>query len=173
MPILDNYRMVNIQRSLFVYTYAKLVTIEGLVIDWEGSDSVNIEKENEYCMPRLMVPKPKYMHMTRPGSNTFGNLYDFLYNINIFVKRGSSTDFTRLYLLRDKVANYFTIQTEIDYKNYYDSSESPESLGTLFVHDIETDSPVPSSPSRIEEESPLYMWTLCPCLRVVLEYTKI
>ena len=91
-------------------------------------------------------------------------------NLNIFVKRGASSDSSRLYVLRDKVAEYFKIRQEIDFKDYDSSPTNPPTIGYFFVNKIISDTAVPTSASRIEVESPLYQWNLTPELTVVVEF---
>ena len=147
----------NVITSLDKYLNDNLVTVQGFTIDWEGGDSLDISKVNEWIQPRIMAGIPEYLHQTqgnRKGQNTH-----FLYNVNIFVKRGSTTQKNRLQQMRDIVASYYTIGQTI---SFYDYAGTSSVLDTMIIRDIETDMHIPPSAARIEEESTYYQYTYTP-----------
>ena len=173
MTLDPSYKIENVITSLDKYLYDNLVTTEGLTIDWEGGDSVDIGNVDEWIQPRLMEGIPQYLHWilgNRIGQNTH-----FLYNINIFVKRGASSSAggslnkNRLIQLRDIVATYYCIGKEIDLMDY---SGANTLIDKMIVQNIFTDSNIPSAAARIEIESTYYQWTYTPEIVVIQGWAK-
>jgi hypothetical protein len=161
--------MENVITSLDRFMYDRLVTIKGLTIDWEGSDSAEIENADEWVQPRIMGGFPEYLHQV--AGNRIGQNTHFLYNINIFVKRGASSSTggslnkNRLMQIRDMVAEYYHIGAEIPFMDYAGSSAE---IDHIIVRNIETDSAI----SPTDEAMSYYQWNYTPELVVVQKWAK-
>ena len=152
----------NIITSLDKYLYDNLVTTQGMTIDWEGGDSVDISKVNEWIQPRIMMGVGNYIG-GGASPDQQGQETHLLYNVNIFVKRGSTTQKNRLQAIRDIVASYYTIGQTI---NLYDYADTDAVVEQMLIRDIETDSVIPPD-ARSEEESTYYQYNYTPTIVVI------
>ena len=152
----------NIITSLDKYLYDNLVTTQGMTIDWEGGDSVDISKVNEWIQPRIMMGVGNYIG-GGASPDQQGQETHLLYNVNIFVKRGSTTQKNRLQAIRDIVASYYTIGKTI---NLYDYADTDAVVEQMLIRDIETDSVIPPD-ARSEEESTYYQYNYTPEIVVI------
>ena len=156
------FRMFNVITSLDKYLYDNLVTTQGFIVDWEGGDSVDISKVNEWIQPRIMRGVGNYIG-GGASPDQQGQETHLLYNVNIFVRRGSTTQKNRLQAIRDIVASYYTIGQTI---NLYDYADTDAVVEQMLIRDIETDSVIPPD-ARSEEESTYYQYNYTPTIVVI------
>ena len=152
----------NIITSLDKYLYDNLVTAQGFTIDWEGGDSVNLLKVNEWIQPRIMRGVGNYIG-GGASPDQQGQETHLLYSVNMFVKRGSTTQKNRLQAIKDIVASYYTIGQTI---NLYDYADTDAVVEQMLIRDIETDSVIPPD-ARSEEESTYYQYNYTPEIVVI------
>jgi len=131
----------NVKASLEHYIHEKLVVTEGLVVDFQGKPFESADQQ-EWVQERIMgFPNHDYHRQTTSALE--GQTTTVLLNFNIFVNKESPTNrrTNRSYEIRDIVADYFKIGTEID---LYDASNSDwtTSLQKMFVFDVATDAPI-------------------------------
>ena len=75
----------NIKSSLEKYMYDRFVTIDGLIVHWEGAKDIDTNTVDEWVQPRTLYGAPEFCGWVH--SDKRGQLRPILLNINIlFVK---------------------------------------------------------------------------------------
>ena len=166
MALDSSYKMENVITSLDKWMFDNVASPEGILMDWEGGDSVDLKNVDEWIQPRIMAGVADYVHQV--CGNRIGQNTHFLYNINIFVKRGVTTSKNRLQQLRDIVADNYTIGTSIPFMDY---ASSDTQIGEFVVRDIMTDMQIPPAAARIEMESTYFQYTLTPDIVVIQKWS--
>ena len=160
MALQASNRMENVKASLETYLHSNLVTTEGLTVDWAGGQGIDTENINEWVMPNILIGGKDYLRQVT--SSTKGNNVDFILNINIFLRKGSTTNYHRLAELRDIVANYFQEDQLVTFTDYQ-TGGNPQ-IGSFVVREIMTDQEIPSMDAK------LFQWNFSPRLVGIMEH---
>jgi len=112
-------QIVNLKRSLEKYIYDNLYTTEGLNIDYHGLP-FETTRFKEWIEPRIVYIEREYYKSA--SATQYGSNLNFIFNINIFVKKSGITTAHRHYQIRDIISDYFRIGEDIDFKDYYDTN---------------------------------------------------
>lgn len=153
----------NIRASLDRYMYDRFVTIDGLVVHWDGAKDIDTNTVDEWVQPRTLYGAPDYLGWiceTKRGWNR-----PILENINIFLRKGSTNNLQRIDELRDIVANYFNIGQTIVLKDYHTGTGA--SIDYLTVRDIMTDTNFPTG------DQLYWQWVYTPVLYLVQGWTVV
>lgn len=131
---------VNIKRSLEKYFYDNLQVSEGFDIDWEGVkfDDTN---SSEWLQPRIIDSDSKYIG--HASATEYGEQTDLLFQVNIFVKKVSTSLSDRHYSIRDIIAGYFTIGQTIPIADHVNSSQT--TITYMKVRGIDDDRILPET----------------------------
>jgi hypothetical protein len=130
----------NIKASLERYIYTNLASNDSITVDWQGHRGTELENVDEWIAPRILRGGQFYRgHVTtsRKGTET-----EILLNINIFLRKGSTTNAHRLCELRDAVAQYFELNQGVNLKNY--AVGGYPNVEIFIVREIMTDQEIPT-----------------------------
>ena len=129
----------NIKASLEQYMYTNLASNDSMTVDWQNSKGLELENVDEWIAPRILRGNNPYRgHVT---SSNKGTETDIILNINIFLRKNSTTNAHRLWELRDQVAQYFELNQTINLKNY--ASAGFPNTELFIVREIMTDQEIP------------------------------
>jgi hypothetical protein len=150
----------NIKSSLEKYMYDRFVTIDGLIVHWEGAKDIDTNTVDEWVQPRTLYGAPEFGGWINNSKR--GQLRPILLNINIFVRKDSTNNTHRLTELRDIVANYFNVGQVITLKDYRGTGASVDSF---IVRDVMTDTNFPTG------DQLYWQWVYTPVLYLVQGWT--
>lgn len=122
----------NVAGSLDVYISAKLVTIEGLNVAFQG-DEFDESGTNEWLDVSYLWGGRDYHRQV--GSSNFGNTVEVLISLTCNVKEQGRTNIHRPLQLADLVHKYFPTPQEITINDYV--PDPAVAVGTLDVYDIQ------------------------------------
>lgn len=134
----------NFKASLENYVNANLVVTEQLAIDYEGVPFEEADY-NEWVQVRI-IGTGNWEDLHR-SSSTRKKIAQPIVNFNVFVKPESTTKSNRHYQIRDIVAGYFELGSQIDFYDFA-SEDFTNVLQELTVKEIITDSPIPNDDFR-------------------------
>jgi len=140
MAINANGKIQNVKASLEKYIGDNLVITEGLTMDFEGKPFEGTGLA-EWIEERILGSGSRDFHR-QVSSLTMGQTTQLLVNFNIFVNPDMTTKTNRHYEIRDIVADYFKIGTQIDLYDFSDSDWTT-SLQKMEVREIITDRTIP------------------------------
>jgi len=125
---------VNIKRSLDTYIKTNIYTTEGIYVDFEG---VKFDQENkaEWIQPRILDSRATFLRQS--SITQYGENVSFLFQTNIFVKKGGATTSDRHYAIRDTMMKYFKHNQSITIYDYAGSGVT--NLGYMKVRGIQDD----------------------------------
>jgi hypothetical protein len=140
MSLNSQGKIQNVKASLEKYIYNKLVILEGFSVDFEGFPFEGTSSE-EWIEERILGKGVGDFHR-QVSSSAIGQTVPILLNFNVFVDPNKTKRTNRHYEIRDIIANYFKIGTQID---LYDASNGnwATSLQKMEVEEIATDRPIP------------------------------
>jgi len=161
----NTYR--NIKASLEKYIFTNLASNDSITVDWQGHKGTELENVDEWIAPRMLRGGQFYRgHVTtsRKGTET-----EILLNINIFLRKGSTTNAHRLFQLRDTVAQYFELNQEVNLKNY--SVAGYPNTEIFIVKEIMTDQEIPTGVSEGGTTTDLYyMYNYTVLLKFISQF---
>jgi len=140
MALNANGKFQNVKASLEKYIKDNLVTTEGLVVDFEGFPFEGTGR-SEWIEERILGPGERDYHR-QVSSTTTGQTTEIVLNFNIFVNPDKTTKTNRHYEIRDIVADYFKIGTQIDLYDF-SNNDWTTSLQKMEVRDVITDRTIP------------------------------
>ena len=133
----------NIKASLEKYIRDNIVLIEGLYVVFEGFPWSSTAQE-EWIHENILTLRSNSQYHRQVGENTYGETLEIILDFSIFVNKEKTRKTNRHQELRDIIANYFKVGTEI---NLYDfaSADFNTVLQKLKVHEIITDEVIPNN----------------------------
>jgi hypothetical protein len=150
----------NVKASLEKYMYDRFVTVHSLNVHWEGEKDIELGTVDEWVQPRILYGEPEFMGYVTSDKKGWNR--PIMLNINVFLRKGSTNNMHRLTEMRDTVADYFDLNTEIPLRDYRVASAS---LDSIIVRDIMTDQQVPTG------DQLYFQWTYTPILYLVQRWT--
>ena len=133
----------NLKASIEKFAKDKLISIEGLSIDWEGfpfeSGATSITK---WIQLRILDVADPNWH-PRASSSTRGNMATVLVSFNCFANREAISSANRHYVLRDTVAKYFYSGSSVPLRNYAGGTTQPWTC-LMPCRQVETDRVIPN-----------------------------
>jgi len=140
MALNASAKTFNIKSSLDKYCGDNLETTEGFAVDYEGLpfDETQVD---EWVQPRIIDSDGVYTRQA--SSSRYGEETSILFQINIFVKKGSISNAARHYQMRDSVANYFKIRQDISIRDY--DAGGTTTVDNFRVRNVNVDFPLPET----------------------------
>ena len=134
-------KIENVKASLEKYIYDSLVTASGVSVNMEGLPFEATHRD-EWIQENILGVRDWQIHK-RDGEGMRGQTTQVILNFNIFVNRKETKKANRHYELRDTIATYFNIGTDVD---LYDASNSEwlTSLEKLRLREVITDASIPN-----------------------------
>ena len=127
--------MANIKMSLDRHIHDN---ISGVSVDYEGVPFSNLEA-NKWIQPRVMDVSSNFHRQSNSSGTSYGETANIFFNINCFVKKGTTRKAHEHYILRDTVAEQFTIGKDITIRDYVGNGSS---IASMRVRSIVTDRPL-------------------------------
>ena len=140
MALNPNGKFQNVKASIEKYLDDSLVTTEGLLVDFEGKPFEGTG-EAEWIEERILGKGAGNFHR-QVSSSLIGQTVPVLLNMNIFVNSKKTERTNRHYEIRDIIANYFKIGTQIDLYDFSDDDWST-SLQKMEIREVTTDRAIP------------------------------
>ena len=144
MSNISESKMQNVKSSIEKYIKDNLVTTEGLKVNFEGL-SFETEGLEEWIQEDIIGNVSEFngqFHRQVDESDRHGQTISIFLNFSIFVNRNKTKKTNRHYEIRDIIANYFYIGTEINLYDFYNGNFS-NVLQIMKIRDIETDRKIP------------------------------
>ena len=140
MSLDQSGKIQNVKASLEKYIGDNLVITEGLTMDFEGKPFEGTGMA-EWIEERILGSGSRDFHRQVSSSAT-GQTTQIILNMNIFVNPDKTTKTNRHYEIRDIVADYFKIGTQIALYDF-SNNDWATSLQEMEVREIITDRPIP------------------------------
>lgn len=128
-------KIQNIKASFEKYIHDNIVMIEGLNVNFEG---LPFESEGKVEWIQESMMKGGYDYHRQVDNENYGKTSVIMINFNIFVNKDKVKKTNRHYEIRDIIAEYFKIGTQVD---LYDFSQADfnNSLQKMKLREIVTD----------------------------------
>lgn len=140
MTLSNQGKFQNVKASIEKYIQDNLVTIEGLTVDFEGFPFEGTDTE-EWIEERILGKGTGDFHR-QVSSSLMGQTVPVLLNMNVFVNPAKTQKTNRHYEIRDILADYFKIGTQIDLYDFANDNWT-SSLQKMEIREIITDRSIP------------------------------
>ena len=140
MTLNINGKIQNVKASIEKYIKDNLVTTSSFVVNFEG---LPFEEANraEWIEETILGLGNRDFHR-QVSATTTGQTTQVMLNFNIFVNRELTAKTNRAYEIRDILADYFKIGTQIDLYDF-SGDDFTTSLQKMEVNEIITDRAIP------------------------------
>lgn len=131
----------NVKASVEYFLKTNLVTTSSLNVDFEGLPFEE-EGKTEWVQERIMAITPLAEGRKDQEANHY-RVVDVMLSLNTFVKKDRTTYSNRHYQIRDIIAGYLNLGTDVNLYDYANGNFTT-SIQKMRVREIVTDSPIPN-----------------------------